>query len=176
MDPLLDSDGRRAYFWYQYGSEMTDAETEYDYTTGKWEIKISVLGGEWVTRGLELLEEDNLSTLDGVTYDTLRDWILEGWKRYEDVLQTTWSDLSPFEAAGGKTISYHGEPDNSIPPASSVRFHESVRSTMYGDESFQKGTSSIKTGAVFSWFLVLLTTTPTPCSPAPPFRRPVLVR
>ncbi|KAJ5659847.1 tannase subunit [Penicillium longicatenatum] len=148
---LMDSDGRRAYFWYQYGSEMTDAETEYNYATGKWEIDISELGGEWVTRGLELLELDNLSTLDGVTYDILRDWMLEGWQRYEDVLQTTWSDLSLFEAAGGKIISYHGESDNSIPPASSVRFHESVRSTMYGNTSFQEGTSSIN-----DWYRLFL--------------------
>lgn len=148
---LIDSSGRRAYFWYQYGAEMTDAETEYDSTTGKWEIDISSLGGEWVGRGLELLDEDNLSTLDGVTYDTLRDWMLEGWQRYEDVLQTTWPDLSPFEAAGGKIISYHGESDNSIPPASSVRFHESVRSTLYRNESFAEGTRSLN-----DWYRLFL--------------------
>ncbi|KAJ5949395.1 tannase subunit [Penicillium verhagenii] len=115
-----------------YNGLMTDAETEYDHST-------------------ELVEEDNLSTFDGVTYDTLRDWMLEGWQRYEDVLQTTWSDLSPFEAAGGKIISYHGESDNSIPPASSVRFHESVRSTMYGNETFQESTSSIN-----DWYRLFL--------------------
>ncbi|KAJ5082933.1 tannase and feruloyl esterase [Penicillium argentinense] len=114
---LHDSDGRRAYFWYQLGSEVSDAETDYDSTTRKWIIDISELGGDWVTRGVELLELDNLSTLDGITYDTLRDWMLEGLQRYEDVLLTTWSDLSPFQRDGGKIITYHGESDNSIPPA-----------------------------------------------------------
>ncbi|CAG8270253.1 unnamed protein product [Penicillium salamii] len=148
---LHDSDGRRAYFWYQLGSEMSDAETQYDFTSAKWKIDISELGGEWVTRGLQLLELDNLSSLENVTYDTLRDWMLEGWQRYDDVLQTTWSDLSPFEAAGGKIISYHGESDNSIPPASSVRFHESVRSTMYSNLSFQKSTSALN-----DWYRLFL--------------------
>ncbi|KAJ5748203.1 tannase subunit [Penicillium nucicola] len=132
---LHDSDGHRAYFWYQYGSEMTDAETTYDFTSKNWTVDISSLGGEWVTRGLQLLQLDNLADLEGVSYDTLRDWMLEGMQRYEDVLQTTWPDLSPFQKAGGKIISYHGESDNSIPPASSVRFHESVRSIMYPGES-----------------------------------------
>ncbi|KAJ5621745.1 tannase subunit [Penicillium herquei] len=148
---LLDSEGRRAYFWYQYGAEMEDAETEYSSSTGEWEIDISSLGGEWVTRCLQLLELDNLSTLEGVSYDTLRDWMLEGLQRYEDVMQTTWPDLSRFEAAGGKIISYHGEQDPSIPTASSVRFHESVRSTLYGNESFAKGTASLN-----EWYRLFL--------------------
>ncbi|KAJ5707747.1 tannase and feruloyl esterase [Penicillium malachiteum] len=118
---LLDSESRRAYFWYQYGAEMEDAETEYSSSTGEWDIDISSLGGEWVTRCLQLLELDNLSTLEGVSYDNLRDWMLEGLQRYEDVMQTTWPDLSRFEAAGGKIISYHGEQDPSIPTASSFR-------------------------------------------------------
>ncbi|KAJ5679803.1 tannase subunit [Penicillium macrosclerotiorum] len=148
---LHDSNGRRAYFWYQPGAQMTDAETVYDSSSGKWTVDISELGGEWVTRGLELLELDNLSTLDGVTYDVLRDWMLEGWQRYEDVLQTTWPDLSPFEAAGGKIISYHGESDNSIPPASSVRFHESVRATMYSNLTFSKSTQALN-----DWYRLFL--------------------
>ncbi|KAJ5360991.1 tannase subunit [Penicillium brevicompactum] len=148
---LHDSDGRRAYFWYQLGSEMSDAETQYDFASGKWEIDISELGGEWVTRGLQLLELDNLSSLEDVTYNTLRDWMLEGWQRYEDVLQTTWPDFHPFEAAGGKIISYHGESDNSIPPASSVRFLESVRSIMYSNLTFQESTIALN-----DWFRLFL--------------------
>lgn len=148
---LHDSDGRRAYFWYQLGSEMSDAETQYDFASGEWEIDISELGGEWVARGLQLLELDNLSSLENVTYNTLRDWMVEGWQRYEDVLQTTWPDFRPFEAAGGKIISYHGESDNSIPPASSVRFLESVRSIMYSNLTFQESTAALN-----DWYRLFL--------------------
>ncbi|KAJ5730759.1 tannase subunit [Penicillium malachiteum] len=142
---------------YQYGAEMEEAETVYDSSTGELEVSISFLGGEWVARGLQLLEEDNISSLEDVSYDTLRDWMLEGLHRYEGVLQTTWTDLSRFEAAGGKIISYHGEQDPSIPTASSVRFHESVRSTLYGNESFAKGTSSLN-----EWYRLFLPNGPFP--------------
>jgi tannase len=149
---LHDSNGHRAYFWYQPGSEMTDAETVYDSTTGNWTIDISSLGGEWITRGLQLLQLDNLPSLHNVSYDTLRDWMLDGMQRYEDVLQTTWPDLSPYQASGGKIISYHGESDNSIPPASSVRFHESVREIMYPDE----GSLLDSTAKMNEWYRLFL--------------------
>ncbi|RAH68524.1 tannase and feruloyl esterase [Aspergillus aculeatinus CBS 121060] len=136
LDGLKDSEGRQAYFWYQIGSEFTDAETSYDATTKTYGIDISELGGEWVTHGLQLLDLDNLSNLDNVTYDVLRDWMLEGLQRYEDVLQTTWPDLSRFQAAGGKVIHYHGESDNSIPASSSIRYFESVRNTMFPNSTY----------------------------------------
>ncbi|TPR01049.1 Integral peroxisomal membrane peroxin family protein [Aspergillus niger] len=143
LDGLKDSEGRQAYFWYRIGSEFTDAETSYDSTTGTYGIDISELGGEWVTHGLQLLDLDNLSNLDNVTYDTLRDWMLEGLQRYEDVLQTTWPDLSRFQAAGGKVIHYHGESDNSIPPASSVRYFESVRDTMFPNKTYNASVEAL---------------------------------
>ncbi|CAD6441727.1 d09a2800-530a-4a28-a09c-76dc3c77ce1b [Sclerotinia trifoliorum] len=65
---------------------------------------------------------------DNVTYDTLGDWIYAGWQLYEDTLQTTWGDITPFRAAGGKVLQFHGEADNRTPLASSVHHHKSVRS------------------------------------------------
>ncbi|KAJ5637851.1 hypothetical protein N7490_007730 [Penicillium lividum] len=69
--------------------------------------------------------------------------MLEGWKRYEDALQTTWPDLNPFEAAGGKIVADNGKSDNRIPPASSIPFHESACSNVYGNEPFYEGASGI---------------------------------
>lgn len=68
-----------------------------------------------------MVDSSTFANIDGVTSDTLRDWILESWHKYDDSLQTTWPDLTPLHV-----LYFHGESDNSIPAASSVRHHESV--------------------------------------------------
>lgn len=103
---LHDSQGRRAYVSYQPTSTWTDAQTSYNSTSNTWGPSIDGLGGEWVARWLQLLNISSITTYDGVTYDTLRNWMFEGWQRYEDVLQTTWPDLTPYHAAGGKVLHY----------------------------------------------------------------------
>jgi tannase len=62
---------------------------------------------------------------------------------YEDSLHTVWPDLSEFQKAGGKVLHFHGEADNSIPTAASVRYHESVREIMYPNMSFNESTAAL---------------------------------
>ncbi|KAL6230985.1 hypothetical protein BDW75DRAFT_248230 [Aspergillus navahoensis] len=154
-------DGRRAYIWYQPTSTFDDANPQYNEETGGWEMSITSLGGEWVTRFLQYRDLDNLPDLDGVTYDTLADWMLEGWQRYEDILQTTWSDLTPFQSAGGKIIHIHGESDPSIPAGSSVHYHESLRKVMYPDLSFTESTRALN-----EWNRLFLVPGAAHCSPS----------
>lgn len=144
LEGLHDSEGRRAYIWYQPSASFDDAETEYNSETGEWELDITSLGGEWVTRFLQLVQADNLDNLDNVTYDTLKEWMVEGWTRYEDVLQTTWPDLTAFQDAGGKVIHVHGESDPSIPSGSSVHYHESVRQIMFPGLSYDDSTKALQ--------------------------------
>ncbi|ODM20229.1 Tannase [Aspergillus cristatus] len=132
-DGLHNSNGERAYLSWQIGSELSDATTEYNNDTGKWELSIPSTGGEYVTKFAQLLDLDNLSDLDGVTYDTLVDWMNIGMVRYMDSLQTTYPDLTTFKTSGGKLLHYHGESDPSIPAASSVHYWQAVRSVMYGN-------------------------------------------
>ncbi|TIA35488.1 Tannase 30 kDa subunit [Aureobasidium pullulans] len=129
--------GERAYISWQHGSEVsTDADPTWNNNTSSWELNIPSTGGEFVTRFVELIEEDNLSTLDGVTYDTIVDWMQTAFVRYMDSLQTTLPDLTPFQKSGGKLLHYHGESDPSVPPASSVHYWQSVRSIMYPESSY----------------------------------------
>uniref|UniRef100_L2GEC1 Carboxylic ester hydrolase n=1 Tax=Colletotrichum fructicola (strain Nara gc5) TaxID=1213859 RepID=L2GEC1_COLFN len=130
-DGIFNSAGERAYLSWQIGSELGDAATVYNSDTGAWELSIPSTGGEYVTRFIQLLELDNLSDMNNVTYDTLVDWINTGFLRYYDTLQTTYPDLSTFQSSGGKLLHYHGESDSSIPAASSVHYWQSVRSIMY---------------------------------------------
>ncbi|KAI0177283.1 Tannase/feruloyl esterase [Pestalotiopsis sp. NC0098] len=130
-DGLHSSDGKRAYLSWQIGSDLSDADPTYNNDTGAYELNIPSTGGEYVTKFVQLLDLDNLSDLNNVTYDTLVDWMNIGMVRYLDSLQTTLPDLTPFQSTGGKLIHYHGESDPSIPSPSSVHYWQSVRSVMY---------------------------------------------
>ncbi|OAG02836.1 tannase and feruloyl esterase [Paraphaeosphaeria sporulosa] len=143
-DGLFNSQGQRAYVGWQIGSELSDATTTWDNDTNSWALSIPSTGGEYVTKFVQLLNLDNLSDLEGVTYDTLVDWMNTGMIRYMDSLQTTLPDLRPFQSSGGKLLHYHGESDPSIPSASSVHYWQSVRSIMYAnatDEEAQEAMS-----------------------------------
>ncbi|KAH8648478.1 Tannase/feruloyl esterase [Xylariales sp. PMI_506] len=140
---LHDSEGRLVYFSYQPGAAFTDAGTAYDSDTDSWTLDITPLGGEWVARFLELEDADNLSTLNNVTYDTLKGWMQLGMKKYLDSLQTTYPDLTDLQGAGAKVIHIHGEQDYSVPTASSVRYYESVRSVMYGDLAYNASVAAL---------------------------------
>jgi tannase len=130
-DGLHDSQGRRAYLSWQIGSDLSDADPTYNNETSAWELNIPSTGGEYVTKFVQLLDIDNLTDLDNVTYDNLVEWMNIGMVRYLDSLQTTLPDLTPFQSSGGKLLHYHGESDPSVPAASSVHYWQSVRSIMY---------------------------------------------
>ncbi|KAF2013975.1 Tannase 30 kDa subunit [Aaosphaeria arxii CBS 175.79] len=130
-DGLHDSNGKRAYLSWQIGSDLSDADPTYNNATSVWELNIPSTGGEYVTKFIQLLDLDNLSDLNNVTYDTLVEWMNIGMIRYLDSLQTTLPDLTPFQSSGGKLLHYHGESDPSIPAASSVHYWQSVRDIMY---------------------------------------------
>lgn len=143
IDGLIDTNGNRAYFSYQPAASFVDAGTIYNATTGQAGLSIMTFGSEFVTRFLELIMTDTFDNLNGVTYDTLRGWMQDGWQRYEATLQTTWPDLTPFHQAGGKILHYHGESDDSIPPASSVHYYDSVREIMYGNLTYNESTAAL---------------------------------
>ncbi|KAK5113612.1 hypothetical protein LTR85_010841 [Meristemomyces frigidus] len=130
-DGLHNSKGERAYVSWQIAAELSDADTVWENSTNSWALSIPSTGGEYVTKYIQLLNIDNLSDLDGVTYDTLVEWMWTGYVRYLDSLQTTLPDLTAFQSSGGKLLHYHGESDPSIPTASSVHYWQAVRSIMY---------------------------------------------
>ncbi|KAH6971269.1 feruloyl esteras-like protein B precursor [Ilyonectria sp. MPI-CAGE-AT-0026] len=140
---LHDSQGKRVYIYYQPGADFGDASTTYNSDTREWEASISSLGGQWVAQFLELQDVDNLSTLDNVTYDTLKEWMIYGMQKYGDSLQTTEPDVSAFANAGGKVIHVHGEQDPSIPAASSIHYYESVRNVMFPNMTFNSSTEAM---------------------------------
>lgn len=134
-DGLHNSEGQRAYLSWQIASELDDADTTWSNDTNSWELSIPSTGGEFITKFVELVNVTNLSSLDGVTYDTLVEWMDTAYFRYLDTLQTTVPDLTPFQFSGGKLLHYHGESDPSVPAASSVHYWQSVRSIMYDNMS-----------------------------------------
>lgn len=145
MGGLKDSEGRQVYLPFQPGAGF-GSPTVYDSDTGEWTITNPDSNGEWVTKFLQWTEVDSLD-LTNVTYDDLRDYMTQGLYMYSDSLQTTQPDLTEFLNKGGKLLHYHGEADTSIPPASSIRYHESVRKIMYPDLDFDEGNTELN-----SWY------------------------
>ncbi|UQC89827.1 tannase [Colletotrichum lupini] len=143
-DGVFNSQGQRAYLSWQIGSELGDAATVYNNETDAWELSIPSTGGEYVTKFVQLLDLDNLSDMNNITYDTLVEWMNTGMIRYLDSLQTTLPDLTPFQSSGGKLLHYHGESDSSIPAASSVHYWQSVRSVMYPDAKDDEAIKSLE--------------------------------
>jgi tannase len=159
INGLHDSQGRRAYLSYQPSATWTDAATSYNSTSESWGVEVDGLGGEWVAKWLMLLNISSITSYEGVTYDTLRDWMYEGWQQYEDVLQTTWPDLTLYHDAGGKVLHYHGESDYSIPTASSVHYWESVRSIMYSNMTYNASAAALN-----DWYRLYLVPGGSHCS------------
>jgi tannase len=143
LNGLFDTKGRRIYLPWQPGTTFADAQTAYNASTGTWGVSINGLGGEWVARFLQLKNTSTLASLDGVTYDTLKGWMQLGMDKYYDILQTTNPDLAALRSAGSKVLHVHGEQDNSIPTASSVRYYESVRNKLYPGMGFNQSVAKL---------------------------------
>jgi tannase len=158
---LRDSQGRQVYLSYQTAATFADVTTQYNTTTDKWELAVDGLGAEFIALLLDKNGTD-LSNLNGVTYDTLKEWMIVGMQEYASTLQTNWPDLTPFHNAGGKVIHFHGEADNSIPTASSVRYWESVRSIMYPSLSYKDGANALK-----DWYQLYIVPGAAHCSTNP---------
>lgn len=69
--------------------------------------------------------------------------MIVGMEMYADSLQTTLLDLTSFYENGGRLMHYHGEAGTSIPPASSIHYHESVREVMYPNMTFEAGNEAL---------------------------------
>jgi tannase len=136
LDGLMTSDGERAYFSWQPSASFSDAtSTSYDNATNTWGLPSVGLAAPFIGREIEEREVTLIST-ENVTYDTLRDWMNEGMQKFYSSLQTTWPDLSAYQAAGGKIIHYHGESDDSIPAASSAYYYENVAEIMFPNTTY----------------------------------------
>ena len=131
---------------------MTEAQTGYNATSKQWGLSVISLGGVFVEVEINMLNGSNIPDLNGVTYDTLKDWITEGMQRFQGVLETTWPDLTPYKNAGGKVLMFHGESDWGIPTASSIRYWESVRKIMNPGMSYND--SATAQNEFFKLFLV----------------------
>lgn len=143
LDGLKDSKGRQAYLSYQPGADFDDAATEYDSTTGTYGLDLSGIGGEFVAKFVDLVDISSITSLDNVTYDTVRDWMQFAWTKYQDTLQVNNPDLTDIALGGGKIIHFHGEADPSVPTASSVHYRESVRKIMFPGMSLNESSEAL---------------------------------
>lgn len=157
---LHDSQGRQVYISYQPSAPFTDAQTTYNASTRTWVASASGIAVPWITM---FLEQRNTTTLPlaGITYDTLRAWILTGLQKYAGTLQTVWPDLETYRDNGGKVLHFHGESDDSVPAGSSVLYQDSVRRTMYPHLSYDEGYAQLD-----AWYRLFLIPGGAHCMPS----------
>jgi tannase len=134
-DGVFNSANEQAYLSWQYTASLSDAQTTYNASTATYDVAINSMGGEFVRKFIQLIDQDTLPTIANVTYDTLVSWMATGIRRYNDSLQTTYVDLSTYKQHGGKLLHYHGESDPFIPAGSSVHYRQSVSSAMNANDS-----------------------------------------
>ncbi|KAF2239338.1 tannase [Viridothelium virens] len=156
---LHDSKGRQVYVSYQSSADFEDAQTTYNTTSGQYYATASGLGAAYIQQFLYELNATTMS-IDGITYDTLRGWMLEGMQKFADTLQTVWPDLETFHAHGGKVLHYHGESDPSIPTSSSVIYQDAVRRTMYPGLGFNESFAQLD-----DWYRLFLIPGAAHCAP-----------
>lgn len=134
-DGLLNSKGEQVMYGWQTASSFDDAAPTWDNDTQSWTVSVPDIGGTFVTKFVQMVDVDNLDSLDGITYDDLYNWMWIAYERFYASIQTGYTDLTPLQSHGGKLLHFHGESDPSVPPPSSVRYHEAVRSLMYPDST-----------------------------------------
>ncbi|KAK4920749.1 hypothetical protein LTR49_011825 [Elasticomyces elasticus] len=83
IDGPYDSKGRHLYVGFQPGNQgASDVAGSYNSTSSTYYASASGLGGQWIDMFLNEIDSEDLS-LEGVTADTLRAWILQGYQNYE---------------------------------------------------------------------------------------------
>lgn len=151
LDGLHDSQGRRAYVPFQPGAGFLDVTSTYNESTNLWNPPIDEYGSAFILNNIEKVNGTSFTTLEGLTYDNLVSYMLQGYNEYYDTVVTNWPDLTPFNSGGGKVIQYHGESDPSVPTASSVKYWESVRQIMYPEQSYNSSADALN-----EWFKLFL--------------------
>ncbi|KAK4170464.1 Tannase/feruloyl esterase [Cladorrhinum sp. PSN259] len=124
---LFDSKNRRITVNNFPSVPLPNAETAYNPFTGTY-VPFPNAG---VVNLLYREEYTFDLPLDDVTYDTLRDWVIEGKHKIGYPIEAVWPDLEKFRDNGGKVLHWHGEADGTIPAVSSTLYHDAVRRTMY---------------------------------------------
>lgn len=162
LDGVVDDDGRQAWIWFQPGAGFSDATGTYNNATGAYEVA-SISGSyeaDWVNYFLNEIDTEELDISDW-TYNNLRSVFLEGMRKFETTMQTTWPDLEILNNNGGKVIHWHGEADGSVPTASSVHYQNSVRSVMYPDLSYEESFEQLD-----DWYKLFIVPGAGHCSPS----------
>ncbi|KAK6214429.1 hypothetical protein LQW54_004336 [Pestalotiopsis sp. IQ-011] len=132
----LDSSGNLFFWPYQPGTTLTvEAGVKYNSTTGTFGPGTNNFFGTYYQN--LVLRSTVAPTIDysDFTVDDVYQLMLQGIQDYGSWTETTWPDLSDFQANGGKLIHFHGEQDTNLFPQASAHFYEKVRAAMFPDDA-----------------------------------------
>lgn len=126
------SAGDQLFWAYRPGTTLTvEAGVKYNAANGTFSAGTSNFFGTYYTNMVLRTTASVTVPYDTITVDDVYDMMLEGLQQYGGWSESTWPDLSAFQANGGKMIHYHGEQDTNLFPEASAHFHEKVRAAMF---------------------------------------------
>lgn len=128
----FDSNGDQIFWAYRNASRLTvEAGVAYNSTSGKFGPSASPFFNTYYQN--LVLKNQYISTVDynDFTVDDVFQLMEQGIQDYGSWTETTWPDLSDFQARGGKLIHWHGEADTNLFPEASAHFHEKVKAHMF---------------------------------------------
>ncbi|KAK4230002.1 putative tannase subunit protein [Podospora fimiseda] len=153
---LFDSKGRRISVNNFPSVPLPNAETAYNPVTNSY---VPFPNGALLN--LLVREEYTFDfPLEDFTFDTMRDWIIQGKQKFGYPLEAAWPDLEKFRDNGGKVLHWHGEADGVIPAMSSTIYYDAVRKTMYPGLGLNESYAELK-----DWYKLFLVPGAGHCDP-----------
>ncbi|GFZ52162.1 hypothetical protein JCM24511_09935 [Saitozyma sp. JCM 24511] len=132
----FDSNGDQIFWTYRNGTTLTvEASVKWDNDTQSWGPDQSHFFNTYYQN--LVLKNTVAPTLNysDFTVDQVYDLMLQGIQDYGSWTETTWPDLSQFQARGGKLVHWHGEQDTNLYPEASAHFYEKVKKAMFPGSS-----------------------------------------
>ncbi len=130
----FDSNGNQIFWTYRPVTTLTvEAAVLWSNTTRSFGPGNNFFFGTYYQN---LVQKNTVATTipyGNLTVDDVYELMQEGLQEYGGWTETTYPDLTRFQARGGKLIHWHGEADTNLYPEASAHFHEKVRHAMFPD-------------------------------------------
>lgn len=135
----FNSAGEQVYWGYRNASRLdTEAVVAYNSTSGTFGPGNNHYFNNWYQFLILRNQYIPYADYSKFSVDDVYELMVQGLQEYGSWTQTTWPDLSEFQAHGGKLMQWHGESDPILFPDGSANFHEKVKAHMFpNDTSYQ---------------------------------------
>lgn len=134
----FDSNNNQIFYTYQPGTLLSvEAAVTWNNASQSFASGNSPFCNTYVQNLVRLNTSAAAFVVDysNYTVDSIYQLMLQGLQNYGSWSETTWPDLSRWQARGGKIINWHGEADTNLYPQGSAHYYEKVRAHMFPNDT-----------------------------------------